>query len=65
MAERACRALKGDTGMRECSFVYLPGIEGGNKIAEVVGVDFFSVPLELGVSKANNLCRDGIFMSIS
>lgn len=28
MAERVYRALKGEKGMRECSFVYMPDIEG-------------------------------------
>ena len=52
LAERACRALKGEKGLRECSYVYLPGIEGGKEIAETIGLDFFSVPVELGVSEA-------------
>ncbi len=55
MAERACRALKGEKGMRECSFLYMPGIEGGNEIASAVGVDFFSAPVEFAASKANML----------
>lgn len=49
MVERVCRALKGEKGMRECSFVYLPGIEGGTEIAKAVGVDFFSVPFKFTV----------------
>ena len=56
MAERACRALKGEKNMRECSFVYLPGIDGGQDIARLIGVDFFSVPVELAVSKCGILC---------
>lgn len=51
MAERACRALKGEKGMRECSFIYLPGIEGGKEISETVEVDYFSAPVEFGVSR--------------
>ena len=53
LAERACRALKGEKGLRECSYVYLPGIEGGQEIAETIGMDFFSVPVEFAASEAN------------
>ena len=52
MIERVCRALKGEKNMRECSFVYLPGIEGGKEIAEAVGVDFFSAPILFTVCNA-------------
>ena len=53
IAERACRALKGEKGLRECTFVYLPGIEGGKEVADAVGVDFFSVPVEFSVRRVN------------
>ena len=33
----------------EPTFVYLPGVAGGETIAKEVGVDYFSVPVELGV----------------
>lgn len=33
----------------EPSYVYLPGVPGGEAIAKETGVDFFSVPVELGV----------------
>lgn len=52
MTERACRALKGEKNMRECSFVHMPGIEGGKEVAEAVGVDFFSAPIEFAVCEA-------------
>ena len=58
MAERVCRALKGEKGMRECSFVYMPDIEGGDEIASAIGVDYFSAPVEFAASKAKVLCRD-------
>jgi len=29
--------------------VYLPGVAGGDAIAKETGLDFFSVPIELGV----------------
>ena len=53
IAEQACRALKGEKGLRECAFVYLPGIEGGKEVADAVGVDFFSAPIELSVRRVN------------
>lgn len=60
IAERACRALKGEKGHRECSYVYLPGIEGGTEIAEAIGLDFFSVPVEFAASEANIYAKDSI-----
>ena len=53
-AEKVLKALKGAKGLVEPSFVYLPGIPGGKEIAEKTGVDFFSVPIELGVSLSQN-----------
>ena len=29
--------------------MYLPGVSGGDAIAKEAGVDYFSVPVELGV----------------
>jgi malate dehydrogenase len=49
-AEKVLRAAKGEKGLVEPSYVYLPGVPGGEAIAKEVGVDFFSVPVELGVS---------------
>jgi len=48
-AEKVLRALSGETGIIEPSFVYLPGVPGGEEIAKETGVDFFSVPIQLGV----------------
>lgn len=42
--------MKGAKGLVEPSFVYLPGVPGGAEIAKETGCDFFSVPIELGVS---------------
>jgi len=47
-AEKVLRAIKGETGIIEPSYVYLPGVEGGAEIAKLTGVDFFAVPVELG-----------------
>jgi malate dehydrogenase len=43
------RAAKGEKGIVEPTFVYLPGVSGGEAIAKETGVDYFSVPVELGV----------------
>ena len=47
-AEKVIAASKGKSGVVEPSFVYLPGVPGGEAIAKETGVDFFSVPIELG-----------------
>ena len=49
-AEKVIKAAKGEKGIVEPTYVYLPGVEGGKAIAEATGCDFFSVPIELGVS---------------
>ena len=43
------KAAKGEKGIVEPTFVYLPGVTGGDSIAKETGVDYFSVPVELGV----------------
>ncbi|KAF2658981.1 malate dehydrogenase [Lophiostoma macrostomum CBS 122681] len=63
-AEKIIKAVKGEKGIVEPSYVYLPGVAGGDAIKEATGVDFFSVPIELGpdgaekainvISKAND-----------
>lgn len=44
------KAAKGEKGIVEPTFVYLPGVEGGEAIAKKTGMEFLSVPVELGVS---------------
>jgi malate dehydrogenase len=51
-AEKVIRAVAGETGIIEPSFVYLPGVPGGEEIAKLTGCDFFSVPIELGTGGA-------------
>ncbi|EXJ80355.1 malate dehydrogenase, NAD-dependent [Capronia coronata CBS 617.96] len=63
-AEALLKAAKGEKGIVEPTFVYLPGVEGGDAIAKATGCDYFAVPVELGpggaekainiVSKAND-----------
>lgn len=57
-AESVIKAMKGEKGIVEPTFVYLPGVPGGEEIQKATGVDFFSVPCELGpsgVEKATNI----------
>ena len=49
------KAVKGEKGIVEPTYVYLPGVPGGEAIAKETGVDYFSVPVELGVC-AETLC---------
>ncbi|KAI8966867.1 malate dehydrogenase [Daldinia sp. FL1419] len=56
-AEKVLRAVKGEKGLVEPSFVYLKGIPGGEEVAKATGLEFFSVPVELGpngAEKASN-----------
>ena len=48
-AENVLKGLTGEKGIVTPTFVYLPGIPGGEEIAKETGCDFFSVPVELGV----------------
>ena len=57
-AERVMQAVKGQSGIVEPTFVYLPGVEGGDAIAKETGCNYFSVPVELGKEgavKATNI----------
>lgn len=47
--EKLIKATKGEKGIVEPTYVYLPGVSGGDSIAKETGVDYFSVPVELGV----------------
>lgn len=58
MAEGLCRALKGETEVRECTFVYLPDIPGSKEIVEAVGEEYFSAPVEFTASKGDAMCRE-------
>ncbi|PGH13195.1 malate dehydrogenase, NAD-dependent [Polytolypa hystricis UAMH7299] len=51
-AQSVIKAAKGEKGIVEPTFIYLPGVEGGDAIRKQTGVDFFSVPVELGTSGA-------------
>jgi malate dehydrogenase len=51
-AEAVLKGLSGEKGIVTPTFVYLAGIPGGEAIAKETGLDFFSVPVELGTSGA-------------
>lgn len=52
-AESVMRAVAGEKSEKvEPTFVYLPGVAGGEAIAKKTGCDFFSVPVELDASGA-------------
>ncbi|KAL8680578.1 MAG: hypothetical protein Q9186_003270 [Xanthomendoza sp. 1 TL-2023] len=61
--ESVIKAAKGEKGIVEPSYVYLPGVPGGDAIAKELGVDFFSVPIELGPSGAES--AQNILSSVS
>jgi len=52
-AESVIKAQKGEKNILEPTYVYLPGVPGGDAIAKETGVEFFSVPVELGVSRSS------------
>lgn len=57
-AESVIKALRGQSGIVESTFVYLPGVTGGDEIAKATGVDFFSTLVALGpngAEKATNV----------
>ncbi|KAK7207518.1 malate dehydrogenase [Myxozyma melibiosi] len=46
------KAVSGQTGIVENTYVYLPGVAGGDAIKAATGLDFFAAPVELGPSGA-------------
>lgn len=54
--EAVCEALRGQEGGVQCAYVHLRGIEGGDEMAEAVGVEYFAVPVELAVIFLFSLC---------
>jgi malate dehydrogenase len=54
-AEALLKAKKGEKVV-EPTFVYLPGVPGGEAIQKETGCDYFSVPVELGVSHLLTYC---------
>ncbi|OCK85492.1 malate dehydrogenase [Lepidopterella palustris CBS 459.81] len=51
-AEKIIKAVKGEAGIIEPTYVYLPGIAGGDAIAKETGCEYFSIPVELGPTGA-------------
>jgi malate dehydrogenase len=49
-AEAVLKALKGEKGIVQASFIYLPGIPGGTALQNYLdGLDYFSTNIEFGV----------------
>ena len=60
-AEAVIKGAKGESNIVEPTFVYLPGVAGGDEIKKETGLDFFSVPVQLGkegAEKAINIVKD-------
>ncbi|KAM5433372.1 putative malate dehydrogenase [Microsporum canis] len=49
------KASKGEKGIVEPTFVHLNGIEGGEAIIKETGLEYFSMPVELGPSGSENI----------
>ena len=49
-AEKLIKATQGEKGIIEPTYIHLDGVAGGDEIKKVTGLDYFSVPVELGVS---------------
>ena len=56
-AESVLKAVKGESGIVRPSFVYLPGVPGGDAVQKSVdGLEYFSTNVELGVPLFLNMC---------
>lgn len=55
------RAAKGEKGIVEPTFIYLPGVTGGDAISKETGVDYFSVPVELGVRLQQTISQNAVY----
>jgi len=51
-AEAVIKASKGTKGIVEPTYIYLPGVSGGEDIHKETGLDYFAVPVELGPNGA-------------
>jgi malate dehydrogenase len=49
------KAVSGESGIIEETYLYLPGIPGGKEVAEELGVDYFAVPVEFGPQGAKRV----------
>ncbi|KAK5691619.1 hypothetical protein LTR97_011613 [Elasticomyces elasticus] len=53
--ESIIKAAKGESGIVEPTFVYLPGVEGGEAIQKETGCEYFSAPVQLGKNGAEKV----------
>jgi malate dehydrogenase len=42
------KAAQGESSITEPTYVYLPGVPGGDAVAKETGCEYFSVPVTLG-----------------
>ena len=54
-AERVLQAVKGKDNIVEPTFVYLPGVDGGDAIVKETGCNYFSMPVEIGKDGAKKI----------
>ncbi|SMR57031.1 unnamed protein product [Zymoseptoria tritici ST99CH_1E4] len=54
-AERVMEAAKGKSGVVENTFVYLPGVTGGDELVKETGLEYFSAPVTLGKNGAESI----------
>jgi len=58
-AESVLKAVKGQSGIVRPSYVYLPGVPGGDAVQKSVdGLDYFSTNVELGVPPPFQICAN-------
>lgn len=67
LTKRQCRfvqsilkAVSGESGIKEETYLYLPGVPGGKEIAAELGVDYFAVPVEFGTEGAKKALPLGV-----
>lgn len=46
--ESILKAARGDKGITEAAYVFLPDIEGGEEVSNELGVQYFATKLDLG-----------------
>jgi len=54
--EAILKAARGEQGITEAAYVYLPGIKGGDEVANDLGVQYFATKLDFdrsGAAKAH------------
>ena len=58
--EAILKAARGEKGIIEAAYVYLPGIAGGNEVAEELGVRYFATKLDFDEDGAARVHTIGV-----